>query len=146
MNRELNTVVVSLGSNYGDRRGNVSKALDWFKLSFSDCEASDIYETPEIHGIGSPYMNAVCVCKVACERTELEAALKQYEKDNGRDASARARGDVPVDIDIVIWNGEVVRPKDFACNFFRIGLRTLQCGDKDRFLLPSISHWESPLR
>ncbi|MDE6338577.1 MAG: hypothetical protein K2K97_02170, partial [Muribaculaceae bacterium] len=71
---------------------------------------------------------------------EFEGITKNYEKENGRNAEARKRGDVPIDIDIVVWNGEVVREHDFVCNFFRIGLRTLRSVDKEIFLSPSISH------
>jgi len=86
----------------------------------SECEASDIYETPEIHGRGEPYMNAVLSGRTGMELETLERLTKEYETGAGRDAAARNAGRVPIDIDIVIWDGTVVRPKDYSQSFFRI--------------------------
>lgn len=52
---------------------------------------------------------------------ELERLSKQFEISLGRDAQARTRGDVPVDIDIVVFDGKIMRERDFESEFFRIG-------------------------
>lgn len=119
--KQNSTAVLSFGSNCGDRNRNVQRALDWLSLNFSDPKVSGIYETPEIHGVGNPYMNAVGSCKVECSLSELIAFTKEYENSNGRDSECRQRGDVPIDIDVVVWNNEIVRPLDYSCSFFKIG-------------------------
>lgn len=113
--------VLSFGSNSGDRQKNVLKALDWINLRFPDSTVSEIYETPEIHGIGNPYINAVGVCEVGCSLQELIALTKEYEKENGRNSECRRRGDVPIDIDVVKWNDTILRPLDYSSSFFNIG-------------------------
>ena len=47
------------------------------------------------------------------------------EYDFGRDSEARERGDVPLDVDIVLFDAEIVRPRDFSQSFFRIGYESL---------------------
>lgn len=122
----LANVVVSVGSNCGDRAENVRGALEWLSAHIMDTRCSDIYETPEIHGKGSPYMNAVLVGSTPQDIAELNASFKKYELSQGRDADARAAGMVPIDVDIVVWNGEVIRPGDYAATFFKLGYGQLR--------------------
>lgn len=121
-------VVLSFGSNCGDRSKNVEKALDWIKGISSGAVCSIIYETPEIHGIGAPYMNAVCRCHISYSLTQFLAITKEYETVNGRDSECRIRGEVPIDIDVVIWNDKIIRPKDYSCSFFQIGYKMIESG------------------
>lgn len=116
-----NKVTLSLGSNNGDRTAFVSDALGWLHRILSVINHSSIYETPELHGKGAPYMNAVVTGETDKEFSILNNAIKQYECSCGRNAETRKRGIVPIDIDIVIWNGEILRPADYNHSFFRIG-------------------------
>lgn len=121
----LSEVTVSFGSNYGDRRNNVENAQRWFSSIAEDCRHSSIYETPEIHGKGKPYMNAVASGAVRLDMGKLHELSKIFEAENGRDEERRKRGEVPIDVDIVLWNAETVRPADFAREFFQIGFREI---------------------
>ena len=59
---------------------------------------------------------------------EIDAAAGLYELNAGRDESARRRGDVPIDIDLMIWNGIVLRPRDMEREYFLRGFRELGSG------------------
>lgn len=74
---------------------------------------------------GPFYMNAVAIGRWTQTVEKLDSLCKDYEVRNGRDLKARARNEVPVDIDIVISSGKILRPKDYRCDFFRIGFRQL---------------------
>lgn len=122
----LKYVVVSLGANCGNREESVAKAMEWLGgiLSYSVC--SSIYETPPYGHAGSKYMNAVVAGSYDGSLQELEKKCKDYELANGRDSKAREEGSVPIDIDIVISDGEVMREADFSREFFLIGYREIK--------------------
>lgn len=121
----MTEIVMSIGSNCGDRRMNVEKAIGWLSAMLEKPEISSIYETPEIHGREETYMNAVIRGKDEGEMADFDMLLKSYELENGRTPVARMKGEVPIDIDIVIWDGEIVRPRDYAHEFFQIGFREI---------------------
>ena len=129
--------VLSIGSDYGDRAVAVAEAIAWLSTVLDSSRASDIYETPPVGHAGSNYMNAVFMGESSIEVEELDRLCKEYELSHGRDAEARKAGRVPVDIDIVMVDGNVVRPKDFKCNFFRIGYCQLH-PQKCHFLRPNL--------
>ncbi len=89
---------------------------------FPEHIVSSIYEKPAVKNAGNPYTNAVMVIDAAIEYGTLNSLLKEYEQKEGRDEGCRRAGRVPVDIDIVVWDGEVIREWDFRQEFFRIGL------------------------
>lgn len=121
----MNKLVISLGSNCGNRTNNVKQAADWLSRLLQDAACSEIYETPEIHGVGDPYMNAVIIGLSDNDYDSLNSCFKQYEIRAGRNDDARNRGEVPIDIDIVIWNDNVIRHSDYSANFFKIGYLAL---------------------
>ena len=115
------SVVLGIGSNCGDRELLVRRAIDWLKGVLIQSECSSIYETPCAMKCGKPYMNAVMKGFFSGDGFQLEEMLKDKEREMGRDASCRERGDVPVDMDIVILDGEVVKEWDYRQKFFTIG-------------------------
>ncbi len=119
-------VVLSLGSNYGDRERSVGKARDWLLSVLEETESSGIYETPPVGNSGSTnYINCVIAGIFPDDYHILEKLCKDYERNNGRDEESRRLKQVPIDIDIVMSDGEILRPKDFAASFFQIGYKGL---------------------
>ena len=55
----------------------------------------------------------------------LETLFKEYELKNGRNLEAREIGDVPVDVDVVVYGEGVLRERDYGSDFFMIGYRSL---------------------
>lgn len=124
------TAFFSLGSNCGDRRENILKALALLRERLVNNPevkdyVSDIYETPDAHGGPRPYMNAVMAIQTALEATVLERTAKEIELKLGRTPEARLRGEVPIDIDLVEYNREILRPRDFKATFFSIGYQNV---------------------
>ena len=119
----MNSVVLSVGSNVGYEE--VKSALGWLSHELEEYQASTLYRTPALHGVGSPYVNAVVIGKISETCDEFNNHLKEYELANGRDAAARAAGVVPIDIDIVMVDDDVVRPRDYSHSFLQIGYTQL---------------------
>lgn len=118
-------VVLSLGSNFGDRRKAVSDAVKWLSCLLEGFVASGIYETKAVGHDGPDYMNAVVAGRSSVSLQELEKLCKDYESLHGRDAESRLHRRVPIDIDIVIADEVVLRQQDFRHDFFQVGYRTL---------------------
>lgn len=68
------------------------------------------------------------VAEISCELTYADLLLhtKQIEMQLGRAPEMKASGLVPIDIDIVFFDCEVMRPQDAASAYFRQGLGTLR--------------------
>lgn len=122
---EMTMVILSVGSNCGDRHLQVSSGIKWLASILTDARASAIYTTGDCHGGIRDYMNAVVCGMTELGIEKLDRQCKEYELTQGRTAEVRARGDVPVDIDIVVYDEEILRPKDYRQEFFRIGLAQL---------------------
>ena len=58
--------------------------------------------------------------------SQLNALLKQHEIAEGRTDEMRARKQVPIDIDIVIYDGEILRPNDYNQAFFQKGWKEIR--------------------
>lgn len=123
--KDSHLVWLSFGSNCGEREALISKAIKIIGESLKEVSFSDIYETPEIHGKGAPYLNAVMKGHTFKSFEIFNQELKEYEISEGRDSECRLRGLVPIDIDIVIWDSKVIRPKDFSASFFQLGYQNL---------------------
>lgn len=131
-NDGYNNVILCAGSNIEPRKENVEHCISWLNTVLQDAEYSDIYETPEIHGFGATYANAVIQGRISMEMSEFDHMLKKYEIISGRDEAARCRMEVPIDIDIVVWNGRVIREMDFRQSFFQIGYQILNFEMKEK--------------
>lgn len=118
-------VVLSLGSNCGDRHRNVDDGLKWASGLLDNFIASSLYLSEPLGGTGQNYVNAVAIGDTELSAEALNSLAKAKEVDAGRNAAARAEGKVPLDIDIVSADGVVLRPRDFACDFFRRGWEEL---------------------
>lgn len=116
-------LVLSIGSNLSS--DNVAEAILWLRGRLSKMEVSRIYETPAVKGGMRSYSNAVVSGETYIELEDFNALLKKYEENCGRTPETRLRGDVVIDIDIVVCDGEILRPWDFRQNFFRIGYASL---------------------
>lgn len=115
--------VIGIGSNTPDRDERMALALAWLSKAFDCAAISPVYETPEWSGRFPSYINAVAALSLYFDDTleEVKYRLKQYEIKAGRTPNDSAAGLVPIDLDIVIWRGDVCRPVDYDRDYFRIG-------------------------
>lgn len=121
----VNKVVIGLGSNSPDRHVRMRRGVEWLSSVLSDIKVSDIYSTPAINGTSPDYLNAVAAGDTTIELDQLNQMLKQYEVSEGRTKESKQTGVVPIDLDIVIFNGEILRAKDFGYDFFQRGYRQI---------------------
>ena len=87
---------------------------------------SSAYSTPALNGKDNDYLNAVAEGYVECDFETLKAQMKDYERSSGRTPESKLMGVVPIDIDIVMWNDEVVKAGDYEQSYFKIGWNELK--------------------
>ena len=105
-----NAVVLSIGSNSADREAQMTNCIAWLRGIATPTKLSSVYNSPASNGKDPDYLNAVA-----------EITSKDYERQCGRTPQSKALGSIPIDIDIVMWNGNVLRQKDFAQYYFAKG-------------------------
>lgn len=117
--------VVVAGSNYPDSYLRVESAREFISCKWEMIRSSSIYTSPDMLGGGCLYHNAVIEFESEVAIDKIDSELKDYEKREGRTKELKEVGRVPIDIDIVVCDGIVVRPKDYNTKYFMIGYRQL---------------------
>lgn len=118
-------VFLSVGSNCGNRHSQVESGIGWLRDLLLNVKVSSIYSTGDCHGGPRDYYNAVVKGLTSMKIEDLDLMCKVFESNHGRTPDARSQGDVPIDIDVVVFDNEIIRPKDFRQKFFQIGYRQL---------------------
>lgn len=120
---------IGLGSNDGDREAHLRHAIDFLSEICTAAYCSTPYESAAVTSRPAShkphYLNAVASVEFDGDLDTLQAMLKAGEVMAGRNAEARRLGRVPIDMDVVIADGEVIRPGDYARYYFRQGYEEL---------------------
>jgi len=100
----IHTVYLALGSNMGDRRGNLAAALQRLRDMMEISTVSSIYETEPVGYIDQPrFLNIVCRGTTTLSAQELLKYAKDIEVAIGRQPTFR-NGPRPIDIDIIFYD------------------------------------------
>lgn len=110
--REINnsrTLLISLGSNLGDRVGQLLGARQALELALGvKVSASRIYSSAPVYDLEQPeFLNAVLRAEVAVDSVALLAQLQEIELAAGKNKT-RPKGPRTLDLDILV-NGADLR-------------------------------------
>ena len=117
--------VLLLGSNAGESRAVIEAAMRAVTERMGAAVFSEVYESEDATGRGPAYLNVVARVETAMDADSLRDESKELERRAGRKAGDKAAGRVPLDVDVVIYDGAVLRPADFAAAHFRRGFAQL---------------------
>ena len=118
---DMKMCYVSLGSNLPDGRDRIAGAIAWLHDVMEVERSSEIYTTPSVSaGDDSTYFNAVARCLTDLQPMQIESLLKCYEADSGRRREPGCHS-VTIDLALVLFDGDVLRPRDAAREYFLIG-------------------------
>lgn len=100
---------LSLGSNLGNRRANLGRALaELKKARVNVLRASSLYRTQPVGYAGQPWFyNQVVKVSTALEPADLLVLIKTVERDLGRQPARRNRPRT-IDIDILIAEDRII--------------------------------------
>ncbi|WP_102408307.1 2-amino-4-hydroxy-6-hydroxymethyldihydropteridine diphosphokinase [Parabacteroides bouchesdurhonensis] len=121
----LNKVLVSLGSNF-NREENIQSAARQLSSLFPI-----IYFSPAVYTepVGSPqssiFMNQVAIVYSPYSIEELKSIFKRIEKRLGRRPEDKMLGLVPIDIDLLKWNDQILKPEDMERSYIISGIHSI---------------------
>ena len=101
-------IILSLGSNMGNRRENLVKALSMLEEFCAFSAKSRIYSTPPVgYEDQRDFLNAAVFGETLVEPMELLRQCKRLERELGREENF-ANGPRPIDIDIIFYGRESI--------------------------------------
>lgn len=77
-------------------------------------------------GVRSPFSNQVAKLETDYTLDQLRPLLKNIEALNGRNPEDKEQGIVKLDIDILVYDQEVLKPADLARDYVQEGLKALK--------------------
>lgn len=128
----MNVFQILLGSN-SDADKHMALAMKRLHEAFpEDIRFSAILKSAEVSECGgeafesAAYLNAICLAHTELAMEHILSTLKTMETDMGRKRNLEAKGVVAIDLDLVVWNGVVLRPKDVAQAYYQNCLKSLK--------------------
>ena len=114
MSFESVTVYLGLGSNMGNRQGNLDKALDLLSQRLPVEQVSSIYDTEPVGNINQPhFLNLACQVYTRLAPKKLLTLVKGIELKLGR-APRTSNAPRPIDIDILFYGDQVIETPDLV--------------------------------
>jgi 2-amino-4-hydroxy-6-hydroxymethyldihydropteridine diphosphokinase len=103
-----NRVIIGLGSNI-DPHLNLKRAVDLLQQNFTLLKRSSILRTSPVGITNQPdFYNTAILMETDLERNDLSIRLKEMEDILGRNRSRPKFGPREIDLDILVWNDEIV--------------------------------------
>ncbi len=115
---------LGLGSNLGDRRAHLDRALSFLAGLGHLLKRSSIYETSPVGMPGSaPFLNMVATLATALEPLDLLRECKTYEAGQGRALADSHLRDRVIDIDILLAGSMVMSTPELTLPHPRLAER-----------------------
>ena len=120
----MNRVVIGVGSNI-DKYHNVEKARKIISEKFKLIRSSQFKETKPIGPITQEdFLNGAWLIETDVDQKQLKQELHRIEDLLLRDRNSPKQGPRTIDLDLVVWNGEIVDSDYFERDYLK------QCVDE----------------
>ena len=114
MNIETVIAYLGLGSNLGDRKENLDRALEYLSQRLRLIGKSSVYDTEPMENATQPrFLNMVCQVKTMLKPEDLLTLAKGIERKIGRQPG-RPNSPRPIDIDILFYGQTVINEKNLV--------------------------------
>lgn len=114
-----NAAIVGIGSNL-DAGKNIEQMLEILSTHVQIIKVSTFLITKPIGIINQPdYTNGAVKINTELDRANFELLMKSIEDRMGRDRSAPKFGPRNIDLDLVVWNGEIVDDDYYTRDFLQ---------------------------
>lgn len=122
------SVLISLASN-AQQEEHLAEARKALAAALHEERyTSEIWTEPEgkAKGRSAPYLNQLVSASTSLGADELNDFLKTIERQLGRTPEMRRVGTVPIDLDLLQWDGQRFHQRDWERNYMRQLLELLQ--------------------
>ncbi|MGL4293977.1 MAG: 2-amino-4-hydroxy-6-hydroxymethyldihydropteridine diphosphokinase [Bacteroidales bacterium] len=122
----MNEVLISLGSNTPDGLENIRHAIRLIETKALSSKFSSVYKSEPVGKFKHAfYHNCVGIITTDRDQSEWNDFFKNAELQMGRTAEMRESGNVPLDLDIIVWNDNIIRPADLIAPYLQSGLKQI---------------------
>ncbi|MBC5804911.1 MAG: 2-amino-4-hydroxy-6-hydroxymethyldihydropteridine pyrophosphokinase [Candidatus Eremiobacter antarcticus] len=99
---------IAIGSNIGDRRGNIAAALQKLRALLSVTRISSVYETEPVGYTDQPdFLNMACIGMTHLPPLALRRELARIEQQLGRHRTV-PQGPRPIDLDLLLYGEAII--------------------------------------
>ncbi len=119
----MNQAIIGIGSNIRPEE-NIPLALRLLDEMVTVEKVSALVTTAPVGMTDQPdFVNGAVRIKTPLSQEELVRLLKKIEDLTGRDRTLPRFGPRTIDLDIVVWNGEITDPDYYTRDFLRSAVR-----------------------
>lgn len=109
----MHKVLLSIGTNY-NTESNLKLAMDKLRNSFVDIKFTEIAKSkPYGNNYKNSFLNVLAFFKTDMQQQDIVHSLKSIEASMGRKAEDKSKGIIIIDIDLIKWDNEIIKPQDF---------------------------------
>lgn len=120
-----NRIVLVLGSNQ-DKENNIKRAADQLRAHFPSIILEKPVLTEPMDCVNPAlFLNQVAVATTPFSLEDTNGILKKIECALGRTPLNKMEGNIPIDIDLLIWNDEILKPEDLKRGYIKEALNRL---------------------
>lgn len=121
----MNRVIIGIGSNINPDE-NIRALLNILQVECQLIKVSELLRTKPIGIENQPdFVNGAALLETNLEQDAFKLYLKKLEDRLGRDRSFPKFGPRTMDLDIVVWNGEVVDDDYYRRDFLQSTIASL---------------------
>lgn len=122
----MNKVLLSIGTNE-DREANLALCHKYLNSLFENIIYSKTSITiPYGNSYKNDFLNQLAVVYTDKGKKDISLLLKSLERKMGRENADKEKGIVKIDVDIIAWNEEIVKPSDISRSYIADLLPSLQ--------------------
>lgn len=115
----ISEAVICLGSNAENSSDKINMAIKKLAM-LGQLTSSDIYTSE------GGYRNCVCILNTSIDFTTLYKQTKLIEEELGRRPNHKNQGKVLIDLDVIYFDSELLRPADAQKKYFLDGFNSLK--------------------
>ena len=117
--------LICLGSNF-EREIHLNNAGKSLQKLFPDIVLGKMIFTEAEGDIPQPaYINQAAVFHTDLSAEKVVGLLKNLERENGRTRFSKDEGKVPLDIDLLTYDNNILKPSDLEKSFVRQAVRMI---------------------